>query len=123
MRHRASHSGPPASAGATGAAASGSPPRGGLVLATLILGAAIANLNMSVANVALPTIDRDLDATQTQLDLVAVGFTLGLAASVLYLGALADRYGRRRMLLLGLFLSIPTAALAAWSGRKSRRGR
>jgi EmrB/QacA subfamily drug resistance transporter len=116
MRHRASHSGPATSAGATGAAASGSPPRGGLVLATLILGAAVANLNMSVANVALPTIDRDLDATQTQLDLVAVGFTLGLAASVLYLGALADRYGRRRMLLLGLLLSIPTAALAAWSG-------
>jgi EmrB/QacA subfamily drug resistance transporter len=96
--------------------ASGSPPHGGLVLATLILGATIANLNMSVANVALPTIDRELDATQTQLDLVAVGFTLGLAASVLYLGALADRHGRRRMLLFGLLLSIPAAALAAWSG-------
>jgi len=89
---------------------------GGLVLATLILGASVANLNMSVANVALPTIDRDLGATQTQLDLVAVGFTLGLAASVLYLGALADRHGRKLMLLLGLALSIPAAALAAWSG-------
>lgn len=89
---------------------------GGLVLATLILGASVANLNMSVANVALPTIDRDLGATQTQLDLVAVGFTLGLATSVLYLGALADRHGRKLMLLLGLGLSIPAAALAAWSG-------
>ena len=89
---------------------------GGLVLATLILGASVANLNLSVANVALPTIDRDLDATQTQLDLVAVGFTLGLATSVLYLGALADRHGRKLMLLLGLALSIPTAAMAAWSG-------
>ncbi len=77
-----------------------------MILATLILGATIANLNMSVANVALPTIDRDLDATQPKLDLVAVGFTLGLAASVLYLGALADRHGRRRMLLFGLLLSI-----------------
>lgn len=99
----------------TRAAASGGPPHGGLVLAALILGATIANLNMAVANVALPTIDRDLDATQTQLNLVAVGFTLGLAASVLYLGALADRYGRRRMLVFGLVLSIPAAALAAWS--------
>ena len=89
---------------------------GGLVLATLILGASVANLNMSVANVALPTIDRALGATQTQLDLVAIGFTLGLATSVLYLGALADRYGRKLMLLLGLALSIPAAALAAWSG-------
>jgi EmrB/QacA subfamily drug resistance transporter len=86
------------------------------VLATLILGASVANLNMSVANVALPTIDSALGATQTQLDLVAVGFTLGLATSVLYLGALADRYGRKLMLLLGLGLSIPAAALAAWSG-------
>ncbi len=93
-----------------------STPRGGLVLATLILGATVANLNLSVANVALPTIDRDLGATQTQLDLVAVGFTLGLATSVLYLGALADRHGRKLMLLLGLALSIPAAAMAAWSG-------
>jgi MFS transporter, DHA2 family, multidrug resistance protein len=90
--------------------------RGGLILATLILGASVANLNMSVANVALPTIDRALGATQTQLDLVAVGFTLGLATSVLYLGALADRHGRKLMLLLGLALSVPAAALAAWSG-------
>lgn len=92
------------------------PPRGPLVLAALILGASVANLNMAVANVALPTIDRDLGASQTALNLVAVGFTLGLAASVLYLGALADRHGRRLMLLLGLGLSMPAAALAAWSG-------
>ncbi len=91
------------------------PRRGGLVLATLILGAAVANINLAVANVALPTIGKELGASQTALNLVAVGFTLGLAASVLYLGALADRYGRRLMLLLGLALSIPCAALAAWA--------
>ena len=88
-------------------------PRSGLILATLILGAAVANLNLAVANVALPTIGRDLGASQSDLNLVAVGFTLGLAASVLYLGALADRYGRRKMLLIGLTLSIPAAAVAA----------
>lgn len=91
------------------------PQRGGMILATLILGAAVANLNLSVANVVLPTIGRDLNASQTALNLIAVGFTLGLAASVLYLGAVADRYGRRKMLLLGLALSIPAAALAAWA--------
>jgi EmrB/QacA subfamily drug resistance transporter len=84
-------------------------------LATLILGATVANLNLAVANVALPTIGKDLDASQAMLDAVAVGFTLGLAASVLYLGALADRHGRKLMLLLGLALSIPAAALAAWA--------
>jgi MFS transporter, DHA2 family, multidrug resistance protein len=70
------------------------PPRPALVLVSLILVAAVANLNLAVANVALPDIGRDLDATQTGLNLVAVGYSLGLAASVLYLGALGDRYGR-----------------------------
>ena len=53
--------------------------------------AAVANLNLSVANVALPTIGRAFNASQTSLNLVAVGYSLGLAASVLWLGALGDR--------------------------------
>jgi EmrB/QacA subfamily drug resistance transporter len=97
------------------AAAPESPPRGVVILATLILGAAVANMNLAVANVALPSIGRALEASQVSLNLVAVGFTLGLAASVLYLGALADRYGRRLMLIGGLALSIPTALLAAYA--------
>jgi len=88
---------------------------GVFVLATLIFAACIANINLTVANVALPDIGRELGATQIQLNMVAVGFTLGLACSVLYLGALGDRYGRKKLLLLGLALSIPTAALAAWA--------
>ena len=91
------------------------PPRAAVILTALILGAAVANMNLAVANVALPTIGRDLEATQVSLNLIAVGFTLGLAASVLYLGAIADRYGRRRMLLGGLALSIPMALLAAYA--------
>src|SRR3984957_8093806 len=82
------------------------------VLAALITVAAVANLNLSVANVALPDIGKAFNASQTGLDLVAVGFSLGLAASVLYLGALGDRYGRRMMLLLGTALAIPSSLLA-----------
>ncbi|HWX44481.1 MAG TPA: MFS transporter [Solirubrobacteraceae bacterium] len=93
--------------------ASTSPARGGLVLASLILVAAVANLNLAVANVALPSIGRAFNASQTALDLVAVGYSLGLAASVLYLGAVGDRYGRKLMLLLGMALSIPACLLAA----------
>ena len=88
---------------------------GNYALATLILAACVANLNLTVANVALPDIGRSLGATQVELNMVAVGFTLGLASSVLYLGALGDRYGRRRLLLLGLTLSIPASAIAAWA--------
>ena len=92
---------------------SSAPARQGLVLMTLILVAAVANLNLTVANTALPDIGKAFSASQTALDLIAVGFSLGLAASVLYLGALGDRYGRKLMLVLGTALSIPAAILAA----------
>jgi len=47
----------------------------------------VANLNLSVANVALPGIGTHVDPSQTTQDLIAVGYWLGLAASVLFLGA------------------------------------
>ena len=86
---------------AEGVQAGSGPERGGIVLASLIVVAAVANLNLSVANVALPSIGAAFDSSQTTLDLIAVGYSLGLAASVLWLGALGDRYGRKRMLVLG----------------------
>jgi EmrB/QacA subfamily drug resistance transporter len=91
------------------------PRRAGLVLAALILVAAVANLNLSVANVALPSIGDAFDASQTQLNMVAVSYSLGLAASVLYLGALGDRYGRKMMLILGVALSVPACLVAAFA--------
>src|SRR5690349_22415419 len=91
------------------------PARAGLVLAALILVAGVANLNLSVANVALPDIGRHFDSSQTTLDLIAVGYSLGLAASVLYLGALGDRYGRKMLLLTGMALSVPACLLAAYA--------
>lgn len=97
------------------ARANGGPPRAGLVLLSLVLAAAVANLNLAVANVALPTIGKTFDASQTQLNLIAVGYSLGVAASVLYLGAVGDRYGRKLMLLLGSACSIPLNIFAAYA--------
>jgi DHA2 family multidrug resistance protein-like MFS transporter len=91
------------------------PERSGLVLASLILVAAVANLNLAVANVALPSIANEFDSGQTAINLIAVGYSLGLAASVLYFGAIGDRYGRKLMLILGMSLSIPACLLAAWA--------
>lgn len=95
------------------------PKRAPVVLATLILVAAVANLNLAVANVALPSIGDAFDASQTSLNMIAVGFSLGLAASVLYLGAVGDRYGRKLLLLVGTGLSIPAALLAAFAWTES----
>ncbi|QIG40699.1 MFS transporter [Microbacterium sp. 4R-513] len=91
------------------------PARSGAVLTTLILVAAVANLPLAVANVALPDIGLAFDASQTELNLVAVGYSLGLAASVLWLGAIGDRYGRKMMLLIGVGLSLPAGLVAAFA--------
>ena len=96
-------------------AASKAPDRASIVLVGLILVAGVANLNLAVANVALPEIGQAFDSSQTALDLIAVGYSLGLAASVLYLGAVGDRYGRKSMLVFGTALSIPACLLAAWA--------
>jgi MFS transporter, DHA2 family, multidrug resistance protein len=104
-----------ASAEGSAATAGTTPRRAGLVLVALILVAGVANLNLSVANVALPSIGEHFDSSQTMLDLVAVGYSLGLACSVLWLGALGDRYGRKAMLVWGTVLAIPFSLLAAYA--------
>jgi MFS transporter, DHA2 family, multidrug resistance protein len=93
----------------------GMPAKAGIILATLIGVATVANLNLAVANVALPDIGRHFDASQTAINAVAVGFSLGLAATVLWLGALGDRYGRKTMLLLGMGLSVPACLISGFA--------
>jgi DHA2 family multidrug resistance protein-like MFS transporter len=97
------------------AESSTAPQRAGLVLGALIAVAAVANLGLAVANVALPSIGEHFDASQTELNLVAVGYSLGLAASVLYFGAVGDHYGRKLLLILGMILTVPADCLAAWA--------
>jgi MFS transporter, DHA2 family, multidrug resistance protein len=93
----------------------GAPKNARVVLGSLILVAAVANLNLSVANVALPSIGQSFDSSQTMLDLIAVGYSLGLAASVLWFGALGDRYGRKLMIVLGMILAIPASLVAGFA--------
>src|SRR5215218_4043293 len=99
----------------TADAASGAPPRAGAILGTLIIIAAVANLPLAMANVALPSIGAYFDASQTQLNLVAVAYSLGLACSVLWLGALGDRYGRKQLAILGVALAMPAALICGFA--------
>lgn len=91
------------------------PPRATLVLTALVGAALVCNLNIAAANVALPSIGNALDAAQVALNLVGVGAGLGLSMSVMYFGALADRYGRKQLLITGLSLIIIASLLSAFA--------
>lgn len=77
-------------------------PRGRWVLATTVLGSGIAFLDATVVNVALPRIGTDLHVGLADLQWTSVAYTLTLSAFLLLGGALGDRYGRRRVFVLGL---------------------
>ena len=106
---------PADAASGAAASASGEPANAKMVLLTLIAVAAVANLPLAMANVALPTIGTYFDASQLQLNLVAVAYSLGLACSVLWLGAVGDRYGRKMMALIGVALAIPAALISGFA--------
>lgn len=61
-------------------------------------------LDNSILTVALPTIGRDLDASTTDLQLVTSAYSIVFGGLMLALSALADRVGRRRIMLAGLVL-------------------
>jgi EmrB/QacA subfamily drug resistance transporter len=73
-----------------------------LVLISLLLAAFVINLDTTIVNVALPTMVRQLHASNAQLQWVVDAFNLLFAASVLAAGSLSDRFGRKGMLLAGL---------------------
>jgi EmrB/QacA subfamily drug resistance transporter len=73
-----------------------------LILISLLLAAFAINLDTTIVNVALPTLVRQLHASNSQLQWVVDAFNLLFAASVLAAGSLSDRWGRKRMLLVGL---------------------
>jgi len=74
----------------------------GLILVTLCLAALIINLDTTIVNVALPALVRQTGATTTDLQWVVDAYNLTFGALVLAAGSLADRLGRKGMLLAGL---------------------
>lgn len=89
------------------------PPRARLVVVALLLAAVVCSINVTVAAVAVPAIGVQFSAAQTALNLVSLGTGLGLSMSVMYLGAISDRYGRKQMLVTGIALTILASGLSA----------
>src|SRR2546427_5184385 len=72
------------------------------ILASLLLAAFAINLDTTIVNVALPTLVRELHASNSQLQWVVDAYTLVFAALLLAAGSLSDRLGRKGMLMSGL---------------------
>jgi EmrB/QacA subfamily drug resistance transporter len=89
------------SAAAHCAKASSSSPHPNLVLVTTILASALAFVDGSVVNVALPTLARNFNADAGALQWVINSYLLPLSALLLLGGAAGDHFGRRRLLILG----------------------
>ena len=83
------------------------------VLAVAVLGSGMAFLDGTVVNVALPDIGRDLGASTSALQWVLNGYLLTLASLILLGGSLGDRYGRRRVFVLGVMVFTAASLLCA----------
>jgi EmrB/QacA subfamily drug resistance transporter len=79
----------------------GSGPGRWVLLAT-VLGSAMASIDATVVGIALPAIGRDFHANLAGLQWVVTAYTLTLAGLLLFAGALGDRYGRKRIFIIGV---------------------
>jgi EmrB/QacA subfamily drug resistance transporter len=86
---------------------------GRAVLITTILASSMVFIDSSAVNVALPLLQREFGATAARAQWVVESYALFLAALLLVGGALGDRYGRKRIFLIGTVLF---AATSVWCG-------
>ena len=93
-------------------AAAGGYPRRWLAAIVMIVGALMDMIDVTIVNVALPTIRRDLHASATQLEWVVSGYMLAFAAALIIAGNLGDLFGRKRVFLTGVAV-FGLASLAA----------
>jgi EmrB/QacA subfamily drug resistance transporter len=76
-------------------------PSGRLALVATVAASGMAMLDATIVNVALPHIGDDFDVSVSSLQWVLTGYLLALASLILLGGALGDRYGRRKVFLIG----------------------
>jgi EmrB/QacA subfamily drug resistance transporter len=88
--------------------------RGRWVLAATVLGSGMASLDATVVGIALPRIGKEFHTGVSSLQWVVTAYTLTLAAFLLLGGTLGDRYGRRRVFVVGVvWFAVASAGCAA----------
>ncbi|HEY0685006.1 MAG TPA: MFS transporter [Steroidobacter sp.] len=85
------------------------------VLAATIVGSSMAFIDTSVVNVALPAIQADLAASMRDTQWVVNAYMLLLGSLLLVGGAAGDRFGRRRMFVIGVAVFTVASVACAWS--------
>ena len=90
-------------------------PRRWWTLAVLSLSLLVIGLDNTILNVAIPTLERDLDASSAQLQWIVDAYLLVFAGLLLTAGALGDRFGRKRALTFGLVVFGLGSTLAAFA--------
>lgn len=83
------------------------------ILAICCLSLFIVGLDITVVNVALPSIRRDLDASISRLQWTVSSFTVVMASLLMFSGSMADRFGRRRTFVTGLAVFSLASVLCA----------
>src|SRR5258708_33223623 len=90
-------------------------PRKWWALIAIAASVVVVGLDLTVLNLALPTIATDLHASTGDLQWISDAYSLVIAAAILPAGLLGDRYGRKRLLLIALTVFLLSSAACAYA--------
>src|SRR5512136_1656484 len=85
-------------------------------LVTIAVSVLVVILDASIVNIALPTLQRELNATMSDLQWIVTAYTMVFAGLMLTTGSLGDRLGRARMLQAGIVVFAAGSLLASLAG-------
>ncbi|MEV0322105.1 DHA2 family efflux MFS transporter permease subunit [Streptomyces sp. NPDC050658] len=92
-----------------------SPARRWFALGALCLGALVISVDLTVLQLAIPSVTEDLSPTSTEILWIADIYGLVMASMLITMGIVGDRIGHKKLMLIGAFTFAGASALATWS--------